>query len=62
MFWHGLTGIVFAVTAIIVDYFVNDYGKGDGLHLFNMGSKVFLILLAATAFDTLGVNFATIAF
>ena len=39
-----------------------DYGKGDGLHLFKMGSKVFLILLAATAFDTLGVNFATIAF
>ena len=62
MFWHGITGIIFAVTALTVEYFLNDFGSGEGLHLFNMGSKVLLILLAATAFDTIGVNFATIAF
>ena len=62
MFWHGAMGLVCAMIAIPVEYAVRDIGQGEGLHLFNMGSKVFLILLAATLFDTLRLNCATIAF
>ena len=62
MFWHGAIGIVFAMIAIPVEYIVRDNGQGEGLHLFNMGQKVFFILLAAAVTDTLRSNCATIAF
>ena len=62
MFWHGILGITLAAIAILVEYFVSDYGKGQGMHLFNMGTQVLVLLLAATAFDTMGVNCATIAY
>ena len=62
MFWHGILGITLATIAILVEYFVSDYGKGQGMHLFNMGSYALVLLLAATVFDTMGVNCATIAY
>ena len=62
MFWHGTFGLSFAILAIAIEYFAKDSGSGDGLHLFNMGWQVFGLMLAATAFDTVAVNFGTIGF
>ena len=62
MFWHGILGVTLATIAILVEYIVSDYGKGQGMHLLNMGSQALVLLLAATVFDTMGVNCATIAY
>ena len=62
MFWHGILGFTLATIAILVEYFVSDYGKDQGMHLFNMSSYALVLLLAATVFDTMGVNCATIAY
>ena len=62
MFWHGILGFTLATIAILLEYFVSDYGKGQGMHLFNMSSYALVLLLAATVFDTMGVNCATIAY
>ena len=62
MFWHGVMGLSIAIICIGIDYAVNRVGSGEGLQLFNYSKEVYLLLLAATLGDTIGVNFGTVAF
>jgi len=62
MFWHGILGITLASIAVGIDFGINDAGTGNGVQLFNYSKEVYGLMLAATLFDTLGVNAVTIAF
>lgn len=62
MFWHGVLGIILASIAVSVDFGVSDAGTGNGVQLFHYSSDVYVLIVAAMLFDTLGVNAVTIAF
>ena len=60
MFWHGALGIIIALTAICVDYFMGD--NRMGLKLFSYSSEVYWLILGATLIETIAVNSMTIAY
>ena len=61
MFWHGIIGILFALIAVGVSYFI-DSEPGSGLSILNYSAEVYGLIIAATLCDTLAVNSMTIAF
>lgn len=61
MWWHGALGIVLALVALVIDYFVNPQ-EGGGLRILNYDANLYGLLTGATLFDSLAVNSVTIAF
>ena len=60
MFWHGALGIIIALTAVCVDYFMEE--NKSGLKLFSYSTDVYWLILGATILETIAVNSMTIAY
>ena len=58
MFWHGVCGITLAILAISIESLV----VGGPVRFFNYDAQIYLLIVAATVFDSLAVNAVTIAF
>ena len=59
MFWHGVLGLTLALTGVFIDAYINPV---EGIRIFNYDTKVYMLMLAATLFDSIAVNAVTIAF
>lgn len=60
LFWHGVFGLVLALSAVFISSWVTP--ETAGISLFNYDSNVYGLMLIATLFDTLAVTATTIAF
>lgn len=61
MFWHGVLGIVLAVSGVLIEAIFVQNPEG-GLRIFHYSGAVYALMLGATLFDSGAVNFVTIAF
>ena len=59
MFWHGVLGLILGLTGVLIDSYINPV---EGIRIFNYDTKVYMLMLAATFFDSVAVNAVTIAF
>ena len=60
LFWHGMFGLTLAWLAVLIEGWVT--ADGSGIRIFHYDTRVYLMMLGATMFDSLMVNSVTIAF
>ena len=62
VFWHGTCGIIMALVGILIEDWFMASGAASGLRILNYDSRVYLLMVGATVFDTLAVIAQTRAF